>query len=58
MHAVNGEGETPYQISQAFGYGEIADLLLGHGEGKGEQGSTKSLLGSNAMSDWHFDFNS
>src|SRR6266852_7417022 len=40
------------QISLAFGYREIGDLFR-HGERKGEKGSTRSLCGSNVMSDWH-----
>ncbi|KAH9976054.1 hypothetical protein BJV77DRAFT_1054516 [Russula vinacea] len=33
VHALNGEGETPYQTSLAFGYREIADLIREYGAG-------------------------
>ena len=34
IHAVNAEGETPYQVSLQSGEREIADLLRKHGAGK------------------------
>ena len=34
VHAVNGEGETPYQVSLRRGHREIADLLWKHGAGR------------------------
>ena len=34
IHALNGEGETPYQASLAWGYREIGDLLREHGAGR------------------------
>jgi ankyrin repeat protein len=30
-HATNGEGQTPYEASLAFGFREVADLLRAHG---------------------------
>ncbi len=34
VHALNGDGQTPYQVSVAFGYGEIADLIREYGAGR------------------------
>jgi ankyrin repeat protein len=34
MHAMNGEGETPYQVSLRKGNREISDLLRKHGAGR------------------------
>ena len=34
VHALNGDGQTPYQLSLAYGYREIADLLREHGAGR------------------------
>ncbi|KAN0113761.1 hypothetical protein V8E52_007414 [Russula decolorans] len=34
VHAVNGQGQTPYQESLASGYGKIAELLREHGAGR------------------------
>jgi ankyrin repeat protein len=34
VHAMNGEGETPYQVSLRRGYREIADLLQKYGAGR------------------------
>jgi ankyrin repeat protein len=48
IHAMNDEGETPYQLSLRRGNREIADLLRKHGAGR--------VFSSDAMSDWHFDF--
>jgi ankyrin repeat protein len=31
VHAVNGEGQTPYEVSLQRGHREIADLLRKHG---------------------------
>jgi ankyrin repeat protein len=33
VHAVSGKGQTPYQLSLAYGYREIGNLLLEHGAG-------------------------
>ena len=34
IHALDHEGQTPYQKSLAFGRGEIADLLRERGAGR------------------------
>jgi ankyrin repeat protein len=34
IHAMNRDGETPYQVSLAYGKREIADLLRNHGAGR------------------------
>ena len=33
VNALDGHGETPYQISLTHGYREIADFFLEHGAG-------------------------
>jgi ankyrin repeat protein len=42
IHAMNDEGETPYQLSLQRGNREIADLLREHGAGRLQKGSTRS----------------
>jgi ankyrin repeat protein len=34
IHAMNREGQTPYQVSLARGRREVADLLWKHGAGR------------------------
>jgi ankyrin repeat protein len=34
VHAVNDEGETPYQVALQQGYREVAELLLKNGAGR------------------------
>jgi ankyrin repeat protein len=34
IHAIDGEGQTPYQLSLAYGKREIADLLWENGAGR------------------------
>jgi ankyrin repeat protein len=34
IHPMNGEGETPYQVSLRSGYREIADLIWKNGAGR------------------------
>jgi ankyrin repeat protein len=54
--AVNSEGQTPYQVSLAFGHGEIVDYSRSvAGTGKFE-GLAASFSGSDSISDWHFNF--
>ena len=50
VHAVNSEGQTPYQESLAYGYGEIADLFREHGAGRIKV-RLRILYVSNARSD-------
>ena len=45
--AVNGRGQTPYQLSLAYGYREVGNLLREHGAGRERFGDI--LLGSNAI---------
>jgi hypothetical protein len=53
---VNNLGETPYQISKLRGHydQEVADSLREHGAGSKVR--RDPLCGSDAMSDWYFDF--
>ena len=44
IHAINGEGQTPYQESLASGYREITDLLWKNGAGRLGERFDKILL--------------
>ena len=56
VHALNSDGQTPYETSLAFGYREIADLLWEYGAGKARFDDISYVSVSTAISDWRFDF--
>jgi ankyrin repeat protein len=56
IRAMNGEGETPYQVSLRKGEREIADLLRNHGGGRPGERFDESIYDLIALSDWRFDF--
>jgi ankyrin repeat protein len=52
IHPMNGEGETPYQLSLRFGYREIADLLGKHGAGSLGERFDDPFMTFFVSSDW------
>jgi len=56
IRAMNGEGETPYQVSLRSGHREISELIQKHGAGRLGERFDEIPLYLNALSDWRLDF--